>query len=65
MMQRFTIARHGSTQGRKSIMVPSGSPLPGAIHMVFTDGHVEQIKLEQLWSLAWHRGYKEPATRPK
>lgn len=65
MMQRFTIARHGSNPARKSIPVPAGAPLPGAIHVAFTDGHVGQVKLEQLWSLAWHRNYKEPATRPR
>lgn len=65
MMSRFTIARHGSTSGNKSMVVPAGAPLPGAIHLVFTDGHVGLIKLDQLWSLAWHRNYKEPATRPR
>ena len=40
------------------------SLMPGAIHAVFTDGHVEGIKLERLWTLSWHRGYKEPAKRP-
>ena len=65
MMQRYCIARHGSTQGRKSISAPAGTPLPGSIQMVFTDGHVENTRLEQLWTLSWHRGYKVPATRPK
>ncbi len=64
MMQRFCIARHGSTPRTKSISVPSGSQMPGSIHMVFTDGHVEATKLEKLWSLSWHRDYKEPVKRP-
>lgn len=33
--------------------------------MVFADGHVEATRLERLWSLTWHRGYQEPATRPR
>ena len=65
MMQRFCIARHGSTPSGKRIAVPAGATLPGAINMVFTDGHVEPVKLEQLWSLSWHRDYKEPDKRPK
>jgi prepilin-type N-terminal cleavage/methylation domain-containing protein len=65
MMQRFCIARHGSSPASKVISVPTGAPLPGSIHMVFTDGHIEPIKLEQLWFLSWHRGYKAPAVRPK
>ena len=65
MMQRFCIARHGSTPGGKSIKVPVGAVMPGSVHMVFTDGHVESVKLEQLWSLAWHRDYIEPAKRPR
>ncbi len=65
MMQRFCISRHGSVSGRKVLAVPAGAPLPGAIDMVFTDGHVESVKLEQLWSLSWYRGYKAPDVRPK
>ena len=64
MMQRYCIARHGSVPSRKPITVPAGSQLPGSVHFVFTDGHVEPIKLERLWYLAWHRGYKEPDKRP-
>jgi prepilin-type processing-associated H-X9-DG protein len=64
MMQRFCIARHGSTPGSKQITVPAGGRLPGAINMVFVDGHVEAVLLEQLWTLAWHRGYIVPAKRP-
>lgn len=64
MMQRFSIARHGSRPGAKVITVPSGSLLPGSIQAAFADGHVEAVRLEKLWSLAWHRGYKVPEKRP-
>ncbi len=64
MMQRFCIARHGSSSAQRSIKVAAGTPMPGAIHMVFTDGHVEPVKIDQLWTLSWHRGYKEPVKRP-
>ena len=65
MMQRFCIARHGSRPGGTVVTVPTGSPLPGAIHSVFADGHVETVRLEKLWSLMWHRGYKVPDKRPQ
>jgi hypothetical protein len=64
-MQRFCISRHGSSSSQKSIKVPLDSPMPGGIHMVFADGHVQTVKLDQLWSLAWHRNYKAPEKRPR
>jgi hypothetical protein len=30
----------------------------------FADGHVEVVRLENLWQLYWHKGYEPPATRP-
>ena len=38
--------------------------LPGAINAVFYDGHVEQVPLERLWQLYWHKDYVPPAKRP-
>jgi len=43
---------------------PSSKKLPGAINMVFYDGHAENVKLERLWQLYWHRDWKTPAKRP-
>ncbi|HTI70956.1 MAG TPA: type II secretion system protein, partial [Candidatus Limnocylindria bacterium] len=65
MMQRFCIARHGSSPKANAIKVAVGEPLIGSIHVVFTDGHVEPTRLEQLWTLSWHRGYKVPDKRPR
>jgi prepilin-type processing-associated H-X9-DG protein len=63
---KFAIPRHGSR--------PSGSfpdenispeqKLPGAINMSFYDGHVEQVPLERLWILPWHKNYVPLAKRP-
>ena len=39
-------------------------PLPGAVNMGFFDGHVEQVPLEKLWQMEWHRGYQPPPRRP-
>lgn len=62
MMQRYCISRHGSSfRGQ----VAAGAKLPGSINSVFADGHVELVLLEQLWTLAWHRGYKPPDKRPQ
>jgi hypothetical protein len=64
MMQRFCIARHGSSPVTKKLAVDIKAPLPGAINMVMVAGHVEGIRLENLWSLSWYRGYVVPAKRP-
>lgn len=62
---RFLIARHGSFpagSAPQNFQVTGsggnrnsgpGNPLPGAINMGFVDGHAENVKLFNLWSLAW------------
>jgi prepilin-type N-terminal cleavage/methylation domain-containing protein/prepilin-type processing-associated H-X9-DG protein len=54
-MNRVTVARHGVASAPKSLA--KGSALPGAVNIGFTDGHAENIKLQKLWSLYWHRGW--------
>ena len=56
MMQRFCIARHGSTPSGKRIAVPAGAKLPGAINMVFADGHVEHVRASRLSSTFQRQG---------
>ena len=64
-MPRITIARHGGrSAGSAPRNVPIGTPMVGAINIGFTDGHVENVKLENLWTLYWHRGWKIPTPRP-
>jgi prepilin-type N-terminal cleavage/methylation domain-containing protein len=65
MMARFCIARHGSARRPPPRQVAPGAPLPGGINMVFVEGHVEAVKLDNLWQIYWHRGYVPPATRPR
>lgn len=56
-MTRITIARHGS--------VPSPMPgpfrrpegMPGAINLVFADGHASTVDLPDLWNLQWHKNW--------
>jgi prepilin-type N-terminal cleavage/methylation domain-containing protein/prepilin-type processing-associated H-X9-DG protein len=64
-INRFMVARHGSTAPKSVGYVPIGAPLPGAINVAFFDGHVELVKMELLWRLLWHRDYVAPATRPR
>jgi prepilin-type processing-associated H-X9-DG protein len=60
----YSIPRHGSRPRRMPAAHPPGAPLPGRINMGFYDGHVEQVPLERLWQLHWHRDYVPPARRP-
>ncbi len=64
-MQRCTVARHG---GRSASSAPTsvglGQHLPGTIDMSFVDGHVEQVKLDNLWNYYWHLNWVIPVTRP-
>jgi prepilin-type processing-associated H-X9-DG protein len=61
-MGRFAIARHGRAPG--AITVKTSQNLPGAVNIVFYDGHAESKKLSQLWNLSWHSGWVIPATIP-
>jgi len=65
-MGRCTIARHGGCN-------PASAPrdfdtsqrMPGAINIAFNDGHVELVKLENLWNYSWHLNWNPSATRPQ
>jgi prepilin-type N-terminal cleavage/methylation domain-containing protein/prepilin-type processing-associated H-X9-DG protein len=64
-ISRCTIPRHGYAN-------PAGAPrnfdttqkLPGAINVGMADGHVELVKLENLWQCYWHLNWTPPAVRP-
>jgi len=65
-MARFTIARHRiSSPSAAPTSVPAGQPLSGAISMGFADGHVEMVKLENLWSYYWGKNWVVPSPRPQ
>jgi prepilin-type N-terminal cleavage/methylation domain-containing protein/prepilin-type processing-associated H-X9-DG protein len=65
-MGRCTIARHGA---RNAASAPqdfdTSQQLPGSINIGFADGHVELVKLENLWQLYWHLNWQPPAARPQ
>jgi len=63
-MQRLCIARHGSRPSSIPTNVNFKQRLPGAINMVFKDGHTEPVRLDDLWGLYWYKGYVPPAKRP-
>lgn len=63
-MGSFTIPRHGSRPEKPSNNHLATTRLPGAINAAFYDGHAEQVQLERLWSLYWHKDYVPPAKRP-
>jgi hypothetical protein len=63
-MAAFTIPRHGSRPSRIPTNQSPDAPLPGAINAAFDDGHADQIKLEKLWQLQWHKNWQTPAKRP-
>jgi prepilin-type N-terminal cleavage/methylation domain-containing protein/prepilin-type processing-associated H-X9-DG protein len=63
-MANFTIPRHGSKPSKIPTNHPASRKLPGAVNASFYDGHVEQVKLERLWELQWHKDYKAPDKRP-
>ena len=63
-MSRVTVARHGGNVSAAPRNLAKGSALPGAIDMGFTDGHVENVKLQNLWTLYWHRGWIPQAPTP-
>jgi len=62
---RSTIARHGSRSPTEAPRAwPQTQPMPGMVDVGFTDGHVDKVKLDNLWQLTWHVDYVPPAKRP-
>jgi prepilin-type N-terminal cleavage/methylation domain-containing protein/prepilin-type processing-associated H-X9-DG protein len=64
-MSRCTILRHGEI-GAAAIPrdFDISQRLPGASNIGMSDGHVELVKLENLWNCAWHLNWVAPAPRP-
>lgn len=60
----FRMPRHGARPRNVGVEFAAGEKLPGSINMAFYDGGVQQVKLEQLWSLNWHKDYVAPEKRP-
>ena len=56
-MQSVLIARHGSHPRPAPHSWPADQRLPGAINVSFFDGHVQSVKLYNLWQLKWHKNW--------
>jgi len=63
-MLRVTIPRHASSPAAAVKNFNAKDKLPGAINSSFADGHVETVRLENLWKLNWHTQWKTPEKRP-
>jgi prepilin-type processing-associated H-X9-DG protein len=60
----FAVPRHGSVPAKIPRDHPPEKKLPGAINVVFFDGHIASVKLDDLWGLYWFKGYEPPLKRP-
>lgn len=58
---RVTIDRHGNTTPSTSA---TSHPLPGKNNMLFVDGHVELIKLKDIYTFDWHLNWVTPTSLP-
>ncbi|HLX72932.1 MAG TPA: hypothetical protein VKV04_25185 [Verrucomicrobiae bacterium] len=64
-MSGFTIARHDSRPASAaSRSVDISKPLPGMIDLAAFDGHVEKVRLENLWNYYWTADWVVPNPRP-
>lgn len=65
-MARLTMARHGKLgTARSSLPAPAGSSLhPWFNNVAFFDGHVDRVKLDNLWNYYWHAQWVIPERRP-
>lgn len=65
-MWRWLIARHGPHRPTvpPADAHPATQPLPGGVNIVFFDGHVESVPLDNLWGINWHRNWPTGAKHP-
>lgn len=63
-LSRIAIPRHMANLSNASKNFDPKNTLPGAVNVGFSDNHVETVRLENLWTLTWHRNWNTPAVRP-
>jgi hypothetical protein len=64
-MSRIAIPRHAAGLGKNTKNFDIRNRLPGANPVAFADGHIESIRLDDLWmKVVWHRNWVAPAKRP-
>lgn len=63
-MGRHGLARHGYTAGKAPRDWTTLKP-PGAIDIAFADGHVDLVRLSQMWAnIIWHVGWGQTPNPP-
>jgi prepilin-type processing-associated H-X9-DG protein len=64
-LSRIAIPRHAFSPANAPRNFNGANRLPGAAGVNFADGHVETVRLEDLWlKVYWHRNWVPPAKRP-
>jgi len=64
-IDQFVIARHGSRPASAAPRsVDISKPLPGMIDLALYDGHVEKVRLEDLWEYYWSANWMPLNPRP-
>ena len=64
-MTRCTIARHDTAPANAPRNFDIRQRLPGSVNIGMADGHVEAVRLENLWNCYWHLNWQPPALRPR
>lgn len=64
-MPRCTISRHAAIPGAAPRAFNTSQKLPGAINIGLADGHVQMVRLEDLWQYYWHLNWATPSPRPQ
>jgi prepilin-type processing-associated H-X9-DG protein len=64
-LSRIAIPRHAAALGTAPKKFNPKDKLPGAADVGFADGHVEIVRLENLWMrVIWHKNWVAPVKRP-
>jgi prepilin-type N-terminal cleavage/methylation domain-containing protein/prepilin-type processing-associated H-X9-DG protein len=64
-LSRIAIPRHAASLSAAVKNFNPANKLPGASTVAFADGHVETVRLDNLWTkVYWHRNWVPPAKRP-
>jgi prepilin-type N-terminal cleavage/methylation domain-containing protein/prepilin-type processing-associated H-X9-DG protein len=66
-MLRCCIARHGNrppSAAPRDFNSGPGVLTPGAVNLGLADGHVETVKIDNLWNYTWHYNWRMPSTKP-
>ena len=61
------IDRHSNrsaTSAPRAVPYQRGQLLPGRINMAFADNHAQLVRLNDLWTYTWHRGWVTPSPHP-